>query len=327
MDMLEVKIIGTGSYAPSNVVTNNDLAKFVDTNDEWIADRTGIRERRVSIDEDTSVLATKAAKFALEDAKLTPEDIDLIIVATGTPDYFIPSTACIVQKNIGAFNATCLDISAACTGFIYGVNVASQFIKTGQSKNALVIGAEVLSKIIDWEDRGTCILFGDGAGAVVLQQSNEKGIISIYTGADGRGGEFLECPAVPLNNHFNEGNKESKNIVTMNGREIFRFAVKIIKECIDKVLEDSGYTLDDIKYIVPHQANSRIIEASAKRLNINEDKFYVNLDRYGNTSGATIPMALDEIAKKGLLNKGDKIILVGFGGGLTFGAELIEWSI
>ncbi|MCY6958155.1 beta-ketoacyl-ACP synthase III [Clostridium brassicae] len=325
--MYEVKIIGTGSYAPSNIVTNDDISKFVDTNNSWIVERTGIKERRISKEENTSVLATKAAKLALKNSKMTPEEIDLIIVATGSPDYFIPSTACIVQKEIGAFNATCLDISAACTGFIYAINIASQFIKTGQSKTALVIGAEVLSKIINWEDRGTCILFGDGAGAAVLQRSSEKGIISIYTGADGRGGEFLECPAVPLNNLFTETKIENKNIVTMNGREIFKFAVKIIKECIDKVLEDSGYSLQDIKYIVPHQANTRIIEAAAKRLKIDEDRFYLNLDRYGNTSGATIAIALDEMVQKGLLNKGDKIILVGFGGGLTFGAELIEWSI
>ncbi|WMJ80124.1 beta-ketoacyl-ACP synthase III [Clostridium sp. MB40-C1] len=325
--MYEVKIIGTGSYAPSNIVTNDDISKFVDTNNSWIVERTGIKERRISKDENTSVLATKAAKVALKSSKIAPEEIDLIIVATGSPDYFIPSTACIVQKELEAFNATCLDISAACTGFIYGINIASQFIRTGQSKTALVIGAEVLSKIIDWEDRGTCILFGDGAGAAVLKRSNEKGIISIYTGADGRGGEFLECPAVPLNNLFTETKVENKNIVTMNGREIFKFAVKIIKECVDKVLEDSGYSLEDIKYIVPHQANTRIIEAAAKRLKTDEDKFYLNLDRYGNTSGATIAIALDEMVQKGLLNKGDKIILVGFGGGLTFGAELIEWSI
>ncbi|MCY6372111.1 beta-ketoacyl-ACP synthase III [Clostridium ganghwense] len=325
--MYEVKIIGTGSYAPSNVVTNDDIAQFVDTSDKWISDRTGIKERRISKDEDTSVLSTKAAKLALENANVNPKDIDLIILATATPDYFIPSTACIIQEELGAVNATCFDISAACTGFIYGVNIATQFIKTGQSKTALVIGAEVLSKIVDWDDRNTCILFGDGAGAAILQRSDEKGIISVYTGSDGSGGEHLECPAVPLNNKFSGEEKSNDNIVSMNGREIFKFATKIMPKCIDEVLKNTEYNLEDIKYIVPHQANTRIIEYVAKKLNIDLNKFYMNLDRYGNTSGGSIPIALDEMVQKGLLNKGDKIILVGFGGGLTFGAELIEWRI
>lgn len=327
MIMHEVKIVGTGSYVPPNVVTNDDIAQFVQTNDEWVKERTGIKERRISKDENTSILAIKAAKAALKNSNVSAKEIDLIIVATTTSDYFIPSTACLVQKELEATNATCFDLAAACTGFIYGINVATQFIKTGQAKTALVIGAEVLSKIVDWEDRGTCILFGDGAGATILQRSSEKGIISIYTGADGTGGEFLECSGVPLNNAFNGNKEEPNNKVTMNGRQIFKFAVNIIKECVNNVLEDSGYDLSDIKYIVPHQANHRIIDVACKKLNVSEDKFYVNLDKYGNTSGASIAIALDEMVQKGLLNKGDKIILVGFGGGLTFGAELIEWSI
>lgn len=323
--MYEVKIIGTGSYVPSNIVTNDDIAQFVDTNDKWISERTGIKERRISKDENTSIIAINAAKMALENSNIKPEELDLIILATATPDYFFPSTACLVQKELGAVNATCFDISAACTGFIYGISTATQFIKTGQSKTALVIGAEVLSKIMDWSDRNTCVVFGDAAGAAVLQRSDEKGMISIFTGSDGNGGEFLECPAVPLNNIFNGREEANKNKITMNGREIFKFATKIINQCIGKVLENTEYSLEDIKYIVPHQANIRIIEYTAKKLNIDVSKFYIDLDKYGNTSSASIPVALDEMVQKGLLNKGDKIILVGFGGGLTYGAELIEW--
>lgn len=323
--MYEVKIIGTGSYVPPNVVTNDDIAQFVDTNDKWISERTGIKERRISKDENTSTIALNAAKVALENSNIKPEDIDLIVIATATQDYFFPSTACLVQKELGAVNATCFDVSAACTGFIYGVSTATQFIKTGQSKTALVIGAEVLSKIMDWSDRNTCVLFGDAAGAVVLQRSDEKGVISIFTGSDGTRGEFLACSAVPLNNVFNGREEINENKITMNGREIFKFATKIMNECIGKVLENTEYSLEDIKYIVPHQANIRIIEYTAKKLNVDISKFYVNLDKYGNTSGASIPVALDEMVQKGLLNKGDKIILVGFGGGVTYGAELIEW--
>lgn len=323
--MFEVKVISTGRYVPENIVTNDDLTKFVDTSDEWISDRTGIRERRISKEENTSVLAAKAGKKALEGSNLTPEDIDLIIVATATPDNFTPSTACMVQEKLGAMNATCFDINAACTGFIYATGVASQFIKTGQSKNALVIGAEVLSKIVDWEDRNTCVLFGDGAGAVVLQRSEEVGLISQYTGSDGTGGKFLACGTVPLKNPYIDEKDGFKGKLSMDGREVFRFATKVMIQCIDKVLQDTQYTLEDIKYIVPHQANLRIIDFVGKKLKINEDRFYINLDKYGNTSGASIPIALDEMNEKGLLQKGDKIIIVGFGGGLTFGAHLIQW--
>ncbi|KOA19058.1 3-oxoacyl-[acyl-carrier-protein] synthase 3 [Clostridium homopropionicum DSM 5847] len=324
--MFEVRILGTGSYAPDNVVKNKDISKLVDTNDEWIVERTGIRERRVSTGEETSMLSVEAARRAIKDAGISPEDIELIIVATATPDNFIPSTACMVQKELEAKNATCFDVSAACTGFIYAVSIATQFIKTGQIKTALVIGAETLSKILNWEDRNTCILFGDGAGAAVLQRSDKQGIISLYTGSDGTGGEHLVLPAVQLNNPYCKSNNDTKNFVSMNGREIFKFATKIVIKCIEEVLKDTPYTLEDIKYIIPHQANAKIIEFVAKKLKVDNSKFYINLDRYGNTSGASIPIALDEVNKKGLLSSGDKIILVGFGGGLTFGAQLIEWS-
>ncbi|KYH28741.1 MULTISPECIES: beta-ketoacyl-ACP synthase III [Clostridium] len=323
--MFEVKVIGTGRYVPENIVTNDDLSKIVDTNNEWIKSRTGIRERRISKEENTSELAAKAGRKALESSKLKPEDIELIIVSTATPDNFTPSTACMVQEKLGAINATCFDISAACTGFIYAVGIASQFIKTGQSKNALVIGAEVLSKIIDWEDRSTCVLFGDGAGAVVLERSEEIGLISQYTGSDGSGGKFLECGTVPLKNPYSKTDINFKSNLSMEGREVFKFAINAMIHSIGKVLKDTQYTLDDIDYIVPHQANLRIIDFVAKKLKLDKDKFYINLDRYGNTSGASIPIALDEMNEKGLLKKGDKIIIVGFGGGLTFGAHLIKW--
>lgn len=324
--MFEVKILSTGSYAPENIISNTDLSKLVDTSDEWIISRTGIKERRISKGENTSDIAAKASERALQKSGLSPEEIDLIIVATATPDCFVPSTACIVQDRLKAVNATCFDISAACTGFIYAVNIATQFIKSGQSKNALVIGSEVLSKIVDWEDRNTCVLFGDGAGAAVLQRSDTKGIISEYTGSDGSGGKFLLCDTLSLSNPYFEEALPIQNTLSMNGREVFKFASRIIPHCIDKVLEKSGHSLEDIKYIVPHQANINIIEYAAKKLKLDKSKFYINLDRFGNTSGASIPIALDEMNDNGMLNKGDKIIVVGFGGGLTFGAILIEWN-
>lgn len=324
--MFEVKILSTGSCAPENIIKNNDLSKIVDTSDEWIMERTGIRERRISTGENTSDIATKAGEKALKNSGLNPEELDLIIVATATPDCFVPSTACIVQDNLKAVNATCFDINAACTGFIYGITIATQFIKTGQSKNALVIGSEVLSKILDWEDRNTCVLFGDGAGAAILQRSNEVGIISQYTGADGSGGKHLFCNTVPVKNPYLEEVKDISNTLSMNGREVFKFATRVIPHCINKVLEDSQYKLEDIKYVIPHQANEKIIDLAAKKLGLDKSKFYLNLDKYGNTSAGSIPIALDEMNEKGLLNKGDKIILVGFGGGLTYGAQLIQWN-
>lgn len=324
--MNDVKIIGTGSYVPEGVTTNNDLAKWVDTSDEWISTRTGIKERRLSTGKNTSDIATNAAKKALEDAKINAEDIDLIIVATITQDSFTPSTACIVQENIGASNAVAFDISAACTGFIYALNTAWQFMKGGQAKTALVIGAEVLSKVINWKDRNTCVLFGDGAGAAVVQTSEKKGLIASYLGSNGVGGkEALNCDAIKVRNPYVKDEEKEDHFITMNGKEIFRFAVKIMPKSVNKILEDSNCKIEDIKYIVPHQANLRIVESAAKKLNLGMEKFYTNLDRYGNTSGACIPIALDEMNKKGLLKEGDKIVLVGFGGGLTWGSILIEW--
>lgn len=311
---MNVEFCGTGSYVPEKVITNEDLAKMVDTSDEWIFSRTGIRERRIAAEnEETSSMAAKAAEKAMNNCKMKPEEIDLIIVATLTPDSFIPSTACKVQSIIGAVNATCFDVSAACTGFLYGIDIASQFLKTSRFKTALVIGVEKLSRVVNWEDRNTCVLFGDGAGAAILKSTEAEKLNVFFTGSDGSKSEFLTC-----------GTGES-DFVEMDGKEIFKFAVNIIPECVNRVIETAGIKLQQIKYIIPHQANIRIIQSSAKKLGLPMEKFYVNLDKYGNTSAASITLALDEINTKGLLKKGDLIVLTGFGGGLTYGAALIEW--
>jgi len=324
--MNNVKIIGTGSYIPQRKVNNDELSKLVDTNDEWIMSRTGIKERRISTGENTSELATKAALRTLKNSNITPEDLDLIILATITPDAFMPSTACLVQANIGAVNALCFDISAACSGFIYGLDIATAMLKSGKRKTALVIGAETLSKIVDWKDRNTCVLFGDGSGCAILKISEESGISEFYSGSDGTKGEFLTTYAVPLINPFVETESiQTKSLITMNGTKVFKFATKIMSECIENIIKDNGESLDNIKYIVPHQANNRIIEYTAKKLGINVDKFFVNLEDHGNTSSASVPIALDELNSLGLLKSGDKLILVGFGGGLTYASVLITW--
>lgn len=325
--MKSVEIIGTGSYVPERIVTNDELSNIVETSDEWIATRTGIRERRISLGENTSDLAAKAALAALKNAKLDAKDIELIIVATTSPDSYVPSTACIVQELIGAANAVCFDISAACTGFIFALNTAMQYIKTGEYKNAVVIGAEVLSKIMNWEDRNTCVLFGDGAGAAVLR-AGEEGIIKTYMASDGvKGREFLHCFAAQIKNPFINNSADMDDKITMSGKEVFKFAVRVMASSIENVLEASQNSIDDIDYIVPHQANIRIIEFVAKKLKIDMNKFFINLSKYGNTSGASIPLALDEMNKEGILKKGNKVIFVGFGGGLTWGSVLVKWTI
>ncbi|WP_350342878.1 beta-ketoacyl-ACP synthase III [Proteinivorax tanatarense] len=331
--MKEVQIIATGSYGPKNVLTNDDLSQVIDTNDEWIKSRTGISQRRISLDENTSDIATKAAQKALDSSGLKPEEIDLIIVATVTPDCYTPSTACIVQKNLAASTATAFDINAACSGFIYSMNVATQFIKTGAVKNALIIGAETLSKICDWNDRSTCVLFGDGAGAAILTAAESPGLLSIYSASDGQGEDLLKCKAAPLgiNNTGLTGMEKredgSLNFISMEGREVFKFAVKVMAEGINKLLNDNSLDIEDVQYIIPHQANLRMIEYISKKLNVDMDKLYTNIERYGNTSSASIPIALDEMNEKGLLKKGDNILMVGFGGGLTWGGAAVKWSI
>lgn len=325
--MNEVRIIGIGSYVPPKVVTNDDLSKLVDTNHQWILERTGICQRRVSEGEDTSSMAYKASIDAMKKAKITGEELDLIVVATTTPDSFIPSVACMLQKMIGAKNATAFDISAACTGFIYSLEVAESLIKSGKYKKALVVGAETLSKVIDWTDRSTCVLFGDGAGACVIELSegsNSK-IINTYSMADGDKWDALTIGANDVVSPFSTEENIKNKYIQMNGREVFRFATSAMVDSVKKVLEGTNYSLEDIDYVIPHQANLRIIDYSAKKLGIPKEKFFVNLERFGNTSSASIPIALSDIYDQGKLKSGNLIVLVGFGGGLTCGSTLIKW--
>ena len=321
--MLTSRIVGTGSYVPEQIVTNDDLAKIVDTNDEWIRTRTGIRQRRLVTEEGTSQMAAKAAKRALEQSGVKPEEIELIILGTSSQDYCFPSGACEVQAMIGAVNAVCYDLSAACTGFVYALNTAHAFIKAGIYRTALIIGSDVLSKLIDWSDRGTCVLFGDGAGAAVVK-ADETGILGMRMYSDGTKGDVLTCGA-RTNGNFLLGKKPELGYMTMNGQEVFKFAVQKVPEVIRQVLEDTGTPMEEIRYFVLHQANYRIIESVAKRLKVDMEKFPANMEYYGNTSGASIPILLDEMNRAGKLNPGDKIILSGFGGGLTWGATLIQW--
>lgn len=323
--MNEVVIAGVGKYIPSKVVTNDMLSQIMDTNDEWIVSRTGIKQRHITTGENTSDIASKAALKALENANIDVLDIDLIIVATCTPDMFTPATACIVQKNIGAKNAFAFDISAACSGFIYGINIAKSMMKQNNIKKSLVIGAETLSKAVDWEDRSTCVLFGDGAGAAVLSLSEEEGIISTICKSQGSKWENLTIGGKDVNNPYIDEVNSSNTYLQMNGSEIFKFATVTIVKLIKEILKENNLTLEDIDYIVPHQANERIIQFAAKKLNLPIEKFYINIHEYGNTSAASIPIALSEMQEKNLLKKGDKIIAVGFGAGLTSGACLIEW--
>lgn len=322
---MNIKIGGVGGYLPSLVVTNDKISKFVETNDEWIVERTGIKERRISEGENTSEISIKAAKIALERAKIESKDLDLIIVATITPDMFMPSVACLVQKELNATKAAAFDISVACSGFVFALETANSLMKSLNYKNALVIGAETLSKVIDWNDRGTCILFGDGGAAAVLVQDEKKGIINSYLKTEGEKGQVLTIGALDFNTPFTKENYSYNKHVEMNGREVFKFATSAIIKAIDGVLEGTDVSLEDIKYIVPHQANIRILDYVAKKLKIDGNKFYTNLDKTGNTSSASVPLALNEIYEKGLLNEGDKILLVAFGGGLSYGATLIEW--
>lgn len=317
------KIIGTGFYVPDNKVPNEFFESIMETNDEWISSRTGIKTRYFSKGENTSDLGTKASEMALEDSGLSPEDLDIIIFATMTPDTFMPSTACLVQKNIGAVKAFAFDISAACSGFMYALAVAKEFLENGKVKNALVIGGEVMSKALDFTDRGTAVLFGDGAGAVVLQSSPEPGIINSYLGSRDDVKGSLVLKALPVDNPF--VNKENDtNKMTMDGREVFKFSKQVIMDTIDKVLEGTGYGYDDIKMIIPHQANTRLIDYAIDKNDKLKDKFYINVDRFGNTSAGSIAIALSEVRQKKLVEAGDLVILVGFGGGFTWGSLLIK---
>src|SRR6266404_4688853 len=323
-----VSIIGTGSYTPEKILTNEDLSRMVDTSDEWITTRTGIKERRVAAkDETTSDMAAKAALKAIEQAKISPEEIDLLLVATATPDMIFPATAFFVQKKIGAKNAACLDVSAACAGFLFGVEIAQQFITSGTYDTVLVIGAEKLTSITNWTDRNTCILFGDGAGAAILRhRGSAHGVISTHIGSDGQFTDILFMPGGGSRCPITRDNVDlNLNTIHMLGKEVYKQAVTAMVAASKKVLADAGLTADDIACVIPHQANLRIIAAIAVRLKIPLDRFYVNLDKYGNTSAAAVAIALDEANRTGRIKHGDYVLMVVFGGGLTWASTIIEW--
>lgn len=328
MNLLPVGVLGTGSYVPERVLTNQDLEKMVDTNDEWIRTRTGMRERRIARpDEAASDLSFPAAQQALKNAGIGADQLDLIIVATVTPDMSFPSTACILQEKLGAKKAAAYDLSAACTGFIYGLANAANFIALGTYKYALIVGTEVLSKITDYTDRNTCVLFGDGAGAVVIGAVPEgRGFQSFELGADGAGGELLKLEAGGSRCPSSAASVEQKlHYLYMAGAEVFKFAVRIMGSAAEEALRKAGLGKEDIDLLIPHQANIRIIQSALNRLNVPQDKCMVNLDRYGNVGAASIPMALAEAAQTGRLKEGDRIVMVGFGAGLTWGASVLVW--
>ena len=323
-------IIGVGTYLPEKIVTNSDLEKVVDTTNEWIYSRTGIAERRVAKDDQaTSDLAIIAAKKALEHAAIDAAEIDLIIVATITPDMIFPATASIIQEQLKAKKAAAFDLSAGCTGFVYALSVANQFVATGAYDKVLVIGAETLTRIVDWQDRKTCVLFGDGAGAVVVGPVNEnEGFLSFVLGSDGSGAELLYMPAGGSRKPPSlETLSNKEHSLRMSGSDVFKFAVKIMGEAAAQALIKSGHKLEDIDFMIPHQANTRIIESAAKRLGLSMEKVFMNLDKYGNMSSASIPVALEEAYHNSLLKKGDLVVFVGFGAGLSWGACALKWSI
>ena len=325
----QAHITGWGTAVPERIITNSDLVKMVDTSEEWILSRTGIHERRIaSAEESSATLGAEAALQALEVANLNPADVNLIIVATSSPEHLFPATASLIQDRIGAVNAGAFDLSAACTGFIIALNMAAQAIRTGSISNAIVIGAETLSRITNWKDRSTCILFGDGAGAFVLQASEEPGgVLSAVMRSDGSGGNLLIIPGggskLPTSPEtVNRGD----HFIHMKGREVFRFATRVMVQATKDVVREAGFDLDDVSMIIPHQANRRIIETAAKGLKIPLDRFMINLERYGNTSTASIPLAAVDAIENGRLKPEDRIVLVGFGSGLTWGAVAIQWT-
>lgn len=325
--MINAKITGVGGYIPEKVYDNAYMESIVDTNDEWIVRRTGIKERHISADNEyTTDMATIAGRKAIENAGLTAADIDLILLATVTPDYFTPASSCIVQSNLGAVNAAAFDYNAACSGFVTGLTIAKQFIQTGTYKNVLVVCADVLSKATDYKDRATCVLFGDAAGAAVVSASEETGIIATDIGADGASG--LAITSLAYRDDEEETEKRvshRKDTIWMAGQAVMKFAVKAMADASEKVINEAGLTWDDIDLVVPHQANYRIVDSAIKRMGIEKDKVFLNLEKYGNTSASCIPVALSQAVEQGKIKKGDKIVLVGFGGGLTWGAALIEW--
>ncbi|MCR4442346.1 MAG: beta-ketoacyl-ACP synthase III [Peptococcaceae bacterium] len=321
-------ITGIGTYLPSQKITNADLEKMVDTSDEWIRTRTGISERRKADPaEAASDLGTKAALKALEDAGVTPEEIEMIIVSTANPDMLFPATACLIQDNLGAKNSGAFDLFAACTGFIYALAVANQFVASGMYNTVLVVATEILTRLVNWEDRNTCVLFGDGAGAAVVRPVGEgEGFLSFDLHAEGAGGDLLKVPAGGSRMPASLDTVANKmHYIHMAGNEVFKFAVRIMGETALKALEKAGLSKEDVDFLIPHQANTRIIDSAVKRLGLSPDKVYINLDKYGNMSSASIPVALEEALEKGLIKKGDCLVLVGFGAGLTYGACVLKW--
>ena len=322
-------IIGVGCYLPEKTLTNQDLEKIVNTSDDWIIERTGIRTRHIAAPEQaTSDLSYEAALRALADAETKPEELDLIIVATETPDYKYPSTACLLQAKLGAKNAACFDLSAGCSGFVYALGISSQSIVSGLYKKILLVGAETLSRIINWTDRNTCVLFGDGAGAAVLGRVEEGyGVLAVDLGADGTGGEHLIQPAGGSRNPATHATVDAHDhTIHMNGREVFKFATRRMPNARKTILQKAGMNIDDVALLIPHQANRRIIENAITRLKIDKERVWVNIDRHGNMSAACIPVSLTEAQEAGRLHKGDNVMLVAFGAGLTWAGALVKWA-
>ena len=319
------RIAGTGSYLPEKVVTNDDLAKVVDTSDEWIHSRTGIRERRVAAEgQTTSDLGYQAALKAIEAAGIAADEIDLIVVGTTTPDYVFPSTACLIQQKLGVAGCAAFDVNAACSGFVFALSVADKFVRTGTSKTVLVVGVETLTRMVDWTDRTTCVLFGDGAGAVVLKADAETGILSTHLHADGSKRDLLRCP-VGVSAGFSEHERNAGVRIQMAGNDVFKHAVKALDSVVDETLEANGLDKHDLDWLIPHQANLRIIEATAKRLDMPMDRVIVTVDRHGNTSAGSVPLALDEAVRSGRVQRGQLLLLEAFGGGFTWGSALLRY--
>ncbi len=315
------RIAGTGSYLPKKILTNHDLERSIDTTDEWIFTRTGIRQRHIAADDEvTSDLALHAARRAIEAAGITPQDIGMVMVATTTPDMVFPSTACILQSKLGIKGSPAFDVQAVCSGFIYGLSIADQFMRSGQYEYILVVGAEIYSRILDWNDRGTCVLFGDGAGAVVLKKSTEPGILSCHLHADGSYADILSVPGT-----VHGGKVSGRPLLQMEGNTVFKFAVKVLGEVAEETLAANKLQKSDIDWLIPHQANIRIIQATARKLGLSMEKVITTVERHANTSAASVPLALDEAVRDGCIRSGQRVLLEGVGGGFTWGAVLIKW--